>query len=207
MTRSRTLGVVAGIAALTLAATPVFAQEEAAPADSMDSMDSMAGMAIEVTGVEYAFAGLPETLEVGSEITFTNDGAVLHEIAVIRIADGVTESLEELLAMEAEGRDPMAEGLVEMVGGMPLIAFPGTTAEGTLVLDQPGEHVALCFIPQGFDPAVFEANGVDIMAMGPETDMTTLPEEVQAIFANPTHLEAGMIQPFTVVAADEEAAA
>jgi len=99
MTRSRTLGVVAGIAALTLAATPVFAQEEVAPADSMDSMDSMAGMGIEVTGVEYAFTGLPETLEVGSEITFTNDGAELHEIAVIRIAEGVTESLEDLLAM------------------------------------------------------------------------------------------------------------
>ena len=198
MTRSRTLGVAAGIAALALSASPVFAQDEA-PAEPMDSM---AGMGVEVTGVEYAFSGLPETLEVGSEISFTNDGAELHEIVIIRKADGVTESIEELLAMEAEGRDPMAEGLVEMVGQGPLIAFPGTSAEGVLVLDQPGEHVALCFIPQGFDPAVFEANGVDIMTMGEDTDPSTLPEEVQAIFSNPPHLAAGMIQPFVVTATE-----
>ena len=204
MTHSRSLGVVAAVAALTLAAVPVVAQEEA-PAESMD--DAMAGMSIAVTGVEYAFAGLPETMEVGSEISFTNEGAELHEIVIVRKAEGVTESIEELLAMEAEGRDPMEEGLVELVGAGPLIAFPGTTAEGTLVLDQPGEHVALCFIPQGFDPAVFEANGVDIMTMGEDTDPATLPEEVQAIFANPPHMAAGMIQPFVVTeaAADAEA--
>ena len=201
MTRSRSLGVVAAVAALALAATPTLAQDEAAT-----EMDSMAGMGVEVSGVEYAFSGLPETLEVGSEITFTNDGAELHEIVIVRKAEGVEETIEELLAMEAEGRDPMAEGLVEMVGEGPLIAMPGTTAEGSLVLDQPGEHVALCFIPQGFDPAAFEAAGVDIMTMGPETDLASLPEEVQAIFANPPHLAAGMIQPFMVTAAEEPAA-
>ena len=201
MTRSRSLGVVAAVAALALAATPTLAQDEAAT-----EMDSMAGMGVEVSGVEYAFSGLPETLEVGSEITFTNDGAELHEIVIVRKAEGVEETIEELLAMEAEGRDPMAEGLVEMVGEGPLIAMPGTTAEGSLVLDQPGEHVALCFIPQGFDPAAFEAAGVDIMTMGPETDLASLPEEVQAIFANPPHLAAGMIQPFMVTAAEELAA-
>ena len=201
MTRSRSLGVVAAVAALALAATPTLAQDEAAT-----EMDSMAGMGVEVSGVESAFSGLPETLEVGSEITFTNDGAELHEIVIVRKAEGVEETIEELLAMEAEGRDPMAEGLVEMVGEGPLIAMPGTTAEGSLVLDQPGEHVALCFIPQGFDPAAFEAAGVDIMTMGPETDLASLPEEVQAIFANPPHLAAGMIQPFMVTAAEEPAA-
>ena len=201
MTRSRSLGVVAAVAALALAATPTLAQDEAAT-----EMDPMAGMGVEVSGVEYAFSGLPETLEVGSEITFTNDGAELHEIVIVRKAEGVEETIEELLAMEAEGRDPMAEGLVEMVGEGPLIAMPGTTAEGSLVLDQPGEHVALCFIPQGFDPAAFEAAGVDIMTMGPETDLASLPEEVQAIFANPHHLAAGMIQPFMVTAAEELAA-
>ena len=166
MTRTRTLGIVAGMVVLALSAAPAMAQDEA----SSDEMDSMADMSVEVTGVEYAFTGLPEALEVGSEITFTNGGAELHEIVIVRKAEGVTETLEELLAMDAEGRDPMAEGLVELVGEGPLIAFPGTTAEGSLVLDQPGEHIALCFIPQGFDPAVFEANGVDIMTMSEDTD-------------------------------------
>ena len=204
MTRTRTLGVMVGSAALALSmgVATATAQDEA-PAEPMDSM---AGMSVEVTGVEYAFSGLPEMLEVGTEISFTNGGAELHEIVLIRKAEGVTETVEELLAMEAEGRDPMAEGLVELVGEGPLIAFPGTTAEGVLVLDQPGDYVALCFIPQGFDPAVLEANGVDIMSMGEDTDPSTLPEEVQAIFANPPHLAAGMIQPFTVTAAEGEAA-
>jgi plastocyanin len=204
MTHSRTSGVVAAMAALALTAVPVFAQDEA-PAEPMDTMAEE--MTVEVTGVEYAFAGLPETLEVGSEITFTNEGAELHEIVLVRKADGVTESIEELLAMEAEGRDPMAEGLVEMVGEGPLIAMPGMTAEDSLVLDQPGEYVALCFIPQGFDPAAFEAAGLPIEEMGPEFDPSTAPEEIQAIFANPPHIAAGMIQPFTVVEAEEEAAA
>lgn len=203
MTRTRTLGIVAGMVVLALSAAPAMAQDEA----SSDEMDSMADMSVEVTGVEYAFTGLPEALEVGSEITFTNGGAELHEIVIVRKAEGVTETLEELLAMDAEGRDPMAEGLVELVGEGPLIAFPGTTAEGSLVLDQPGEHIALCFIPQGFDPAVFEANGVDIMTMSEDTDPATLPAEVQAIFANPPHMAAGMIQQFVVADAATDAEA
>mgnify|MGYP001826924169 FL=1 len=171
-----------------------------APADSMDDMT------VEVTGVEYAFTGLPETLPVGSQLTFTNQGAELHELVLVRIADGVTESLEELLAMEAEGRDPMAEGLVEMVGAGPLLAMPGETAEGSLALDQEGQYVALCFIPQGFDPTALQAAGVGLEDLGPETDPSTWPEEVQAIMANPPHLEGGMITEFLVTAGDETTA-
>lgn len=202
MTRSRTLGVVAGVVVLALGAAPVFAQDEA-PAEPMDSM---AGMSVEVTGVEYAYTGLPETLEVGSEITFANDGAELHEIIIMRVADGVDQSFEELMAMDAEGIDPMAEGLVEMVGAGPLFALPGTTAEGSIVLDKAGRHVALCFIPQGAVPEVFEAAGLDIMDMGPETDVASLPEEIQAIFMGPTHLDGGMVQQFTVVDSEDAAA-
>lgn len=202
MTRTRTLGVVAAVAALTLTAVPAFAQDDA-PAESMD--EAMASVSVGVTGVEYAFQGLPESVEVGSEITFTNEGAELHEIVIVRVADGVEQSFEELMAMDAEGRDPMAEGLVEMVGAGPLLALPGETAEGSLVLDKPGEHVALCFIPQGADPAVFEAAGLDIMDMGPETDPATLPEEIQAIFMNPTHMDGGMVQTFVVTEAAADA--
>ena len=46
--------------------------------------------------------------EVGRGLS--NNGAEVHEMVVVRIADGVTESLEELLAIEGEGRDTMAEG-------------------------------------------------------------------------------------------------
>jgi hypothetical protein len=165
-------------------------------------MHDMSGIGVEVIGVEYAFHGLPDELPVGTEISFTNDGAELHEIVIVRIADGVTEHIFELLALMAEGRDLMAAGLVEMVGQGPPVAPPGMAAEDTVLLDRPGEYSALCFIPQGFDPAIFEANGVDLMAMGPDIDISTLPEEIQAIFGNLPHIAAGMYQQFVVTDAE-----
>jgi hypothetical protein len=134
-------------------------------------------------------------------VTFRNDGAEIHEIAVARIADDTTESLEELLAM---GDEALASGKVVLVGDGPLVVGPGETAEGALTLEQEGRYVALCFLPQGFDPAVLAAAGVDLSSLGPDTDPTTLPEDVQAIMANPPHLAAGMIQEFTVTAAGTE---
>ncbi len=195
MTRTRTLGVMVGSAALALSmgvATAV-AQDEA-PAEPMDSM---ADMTVEVTGVEYAYSGLPDTLPVGSTLTFTNEGIELHELILIRIADDVTESFEEILAMSEEGTDPMEAGLIEMVGEEPLIAEPGQTAEGSLTVDREGRYVALCFIPQGFVPETLAGFGVTEDM--PEEEW---PPEAQAIRANPPHVFAGMVQELTVVAAE-----
>jgi hypothetical protein len=92
----------------------------------------------------------------------------------------------------------MAEGLVEIVGGMPLFAAPGTTAEGSLTVESEGRYVALCFLPQGLtDASVLEL-------MGPDMNMEDLPADVQAIMANPQHLALGMIQEFTVTPAGTE---
>jgi len=200
MSRSRTLGIVGAAALLVVSAAPAAAQDEAATDSTMD----MEGLSVEVAGVEYAYTGLPTSLPAGTALTFRNDGAELHELIVARIADGTTESLEELLGMEAEGRDPVAEGLVEIIGGAPLIANPGEVAEGSLLLEREGDYVALCFIPQGFVPSELEALGVTPEMMGPDTDPADLPPEVQELMANPPHLAAGMIQEFTVTAAGTE---
>jgi plastocyanin len=195
MSRSRTLALVGTAALLLVSAAPIVAQDEATTDGSMD----MEAPTVEVGGVEYAFTGLPTSVPVGTSLTFTNNGAEVHEMVLVRIADGVTESLEELLAMEGEGRDPMAEGLVEMVGDMPLFAAPGTTAEGSLTLEQEGRHVVLCFIPQGLtDMSVLEQ-------LGPDTNPEDLSPEIQALMANPPHLALGMIQEFTVTPAGTEA--
>jgi hypothetical protein len=200
MSRSRTLGIVGAAALLVVSAAPAAAQDEATTDSTMD----MEGLSVEVAGVEYAYTGLPTSLPAGTALTFRNDGAELHELIVARIADGTTESLEELLGMEAEGRDPVAEGLVEIIGGAPLIANPGEVAEGSLLLEREGDYVALCFIPQGFVPSELEALGVTPEMMGPDTDPADLPPEVQELMANPPHLAAGMIQEFTVTAAGTE---
>jgi hypothetical protein len=201
VSRSRTLAFVGAAALLLVSAAPVAAQDEATTDSTMD----MEGLSVEVGGVEYAFTGLPTSLPAGTELTFRNDGAELHELVVVRIADGVTESLGELLAMEAEGRDPMAEGLVELVGGGPLIANPGELAEGTLPLDREGSYAALCFIPQGFVPSELEALGITPDMLGPDTDPADLPPEAQELMANPPHLAAGMLQEFVVTAEGTEA--
>ena len=194
MSRSRTLALVGAAALLLASAAPIMAQDDTATDSPMD----MEGLTLEVGGVEYAFTNLPTSVPVGTSLTFTNHGAEVHEMVLVRIADGVTESLEELLAMEAEGRDPMAEGLIEMVGDMPLFAAPGTTAEGTRTLESEGRYVVLCFIPQGLtDMSVLEQ-------LGPDTNPEDLPPEIQALMANPPHLALGMIQEFTVTPAGTE---
>lgn len=209
MTRSRTLGVIAGIAALTLAATPVLAQDDAT---SDEPMDSMSDMTIEVSGVEYAFDGLPASVPVGTTLTFTNNGIELHEIVVNRLADGVEETFDELMALNESGVDLEAEGYIDTDFGDPmLLAMPGETADGGITLEQEGRYVALCFIPTGLEPAKLAEFGVDVSTIGPETDMAELPEEAQAYLeeimtTGAPHMAQGMIQEFVVEAAAEEAA-
>jgi hypothetical protein len=194
VSRPRTLALVGAAALLLASAAPIMAQDDMATDSPMD----MEGLTLDVGGVEYAFTDLPTSVPVGTSLTFTNHGAEVHEMVLVRIADGVTESLEELLAMDAEGRDPMEAGLVEMVGDMPLFAAPGTTAEGTLTLESVGRYVVLCFIPQGLtDMSVLEQ-------LGPEANPEDMPPEVQAIMANPPHFTLGMIQEFTVTPAGTE---
>ena len=194
MSRPRTLALVGAAALLLASAAPIMAQDDTATESPMD----IEGLTLDVGGVEYAYTNLPTSVPVGTSLTFTNNGAEVHEMVLVRIADGVTESLEELLAMDAEGRDPMEEGLVEMVGDMPLFAAPGTTAEGTRTLESEGRYVVLCFIPQGLtDMSALEQ-------LGPDTNPEDLPPEVQAIMANPPHFALGMIQEFTVTPAGTE---
>jgi plastocyanin len=193
MTRSRYLGVIAGAASLLLLTTPVWAQSDE---------DEMETASVEVVGIEYAFVGLPTSLPAGTEVTFSNEGEEIHEIFIGRIADDTTESLPELLEM---GEEALASGKVESVGEGPLVTGPGTVAEGSLLLEQEGRYVALCFIPQGFNPEALAAAGVDLEQLGPDLDPATLSEEAQAIMNAPPHLAAGMLQEFTVTAAGTEA--
>jgi plastocyanin len=174
-------------------AAPVAGQDDAATTDAADNTAS-----IEVSGVDYAFVGLPTSVPVGTELTFRNDGTEMHEMAVIHVLDETTP-LEELMTMPEEE----SQALVEFVGFVS--AMPGTSAEDSVTLDAPGRYVALCFIPQGMDPAAFEAAGVDLTQVDENTDPSDLPPEAQELFAslesNPPHMALGMIQEFRVTQA------
>ncbi len=205
MSRSRTLTLIGAAALLLVSAMPVAAQDESTAEDSM----SMEGLSIEVGGVEYAFTGLPTSVPLGTTLTFTNNGAEIHELILNRIADGVTESFDELMALNASGVDLEAEGYIDTdFGFQQLIAVPDQTAEGGITLDQEGRYVALCYVPSGLEMAKLIELGVDPSVLGPETDPSTLPPEAQAfieeVMGNPPHLAQGMIQEFVVTAEGTE---
>lgn len=205
MSRSRTVALVGAAALLLVSAAPVVAQDEA----TTDGATDMEGPTVEVAGVEYAFAGLPTSVPLGTTLTFTNDGAEVHEMVINRLADGVTESFEELMALNESGVDLAAEGYIDTeFGDRMLLAASGQTAEGAITLDQEGRYVALCFIPTGLVTAKLEELGVDISTLGPDTDPSTLSSEAQAfigeVMGNPPHMAQGMIQEFTVTAAGTE---
>jgi plastocyanin len=120
--------------------------------------ESPVGGTIEITGVDYAFNGVPGAVQTGAELTFTNASAAeVHEIVVLKIVDGEERTIDELLALpEAE-----SESLVEFQGV--LVALPGETGvnpEGpgtSITVSEAGRYAVVCFIPQGADPAEVQA--------------------------------------------------
>ena len=123
----------------------------------------------EVTTTEYAFDGLPDTLDAGvTSFDLTNDGTEVHEMVLLRKNDGVTETAEELLAL------PQAEALQKAT----LLGVAGPVSAGSpayVVADlEAGDYIAVCFIPVG------------------TTSMDGPPAE------GPPHFTEGMVQEFTV---------
>ena len=99
---------------------------------------------VEVSGKEYAFEGLSDTMPTGhTAILFTNDGMESHEIVVASKKDGVTENFDELLKLPEEEA-------MEKINMMGAAFAPAKGDQGLLVADfEPGDYAALCFIPTG----------------------------------------------------------
>jgi hypothetical protein len=138
---------------------------------------------LEVTGTEYAFAGLPDTLEAGrTSIDLTNNGVELHEIVMLSKNPGVTESWDQILAL------PQAEGMTKATPQSFTFAAQGETEYS--VVDLPaGDYVAVCFIPQG-------TTGEETT---PETtDTTTAGATTTTEVEKPPHFVLGMKKELTV---------
>jgi hypothetical protein len=110
---------------------------------------------VEVQGIDYGFHDLPEEVEAGTALSFTNvSDKEFHEMVVIRIPDEETRSVEELTMLPPEESDAI------FAGSMPalvMVAAPGedgmaVVGDGTLT--EPGRYAVMCFIPIGADPAV-----------------------------------------------------
>ncbi|CAN5872995.1 hypothetical protein BH23ACT1_BH23ACT1_13450 [soil metagenome] len=130
---------------------------------------------VDVTGTEYAFEDIPETVEAGqTAFNFSNDGGEEHEFILVRINDDVTESIEELAQLPEEE----AFQKIQPMGFA--MAAPGESDLAFVDLE-PGRYGALCFFPVGSTPeavATAEEIGHDIEA--------------------PPHFTQGMLAEFTV---------
>lgn len=158
--------------------------DEESPDEEEVSSDDEAGGTVEITAVDYAFEGVPDTVEAGTELTLTNasEGEV-HEMVVSRIDDDETRPLEELLGLS----DEEAQEIAAFAGVA--VAMPGEdgfTPEGPVVLEEPGRYIMLCFIPTGADPAVYQEAIESGAQEAPEVD------------GGPPHVAQGMAAEFLV---------
>jgi hypothetical protein len=154
--------LAAGLAlTLGLAACGDSDDEGAAPTTTEAGQPTTTGTAggetVEITAVDYAFQGVPDSVEAGTTFTLTNDSeAELHELVAFRLPDDETRSAEELFSdpanLESLGGD---EGPPDAV----LVAAPGSDMPGPVVGDgsftEPGRYLMACFIPTGVDPEAY----------------------------------------------------
>jgi hypothetical protein len=104
--------------------------------------------ALDVGGIDFAYEGLPGQLPEGRiAIDFTNDttSAEPHEMVLLRRADGVEESVAELL-------DLPEEELFSKVTPTAVVFADTRGDEGHALVDLPaGNYIAICMIPTGGD--------------------------------------------------------
>lgn len=129
-----------------------------------------------VTGVNYAFEGVPATLPSGTvAVEFTNEATdEMHEFIAFR-KNNPDQPTDEILSL------PEEEGEQAITFAGAAFAPPGESST-TLVTLEPGSYVAVCFIPVGADPDA---------PPGP-------PEEGEEPVGGPPHFTQGMVAEFTV---------
>ena len=107
---------------------------------------------VEVDLVDFAFEGLPASVDAGTRLTITNSSEnELHKLSALPIPADEDRPVEELLAL------PGAElgAILRVRPATVLTAGPGgpqvdEVGDGTL--NAPGRYVIICAVPDGLDP-------------------------------------------------------
>ena len=174
-------------ASLTLAACGDDDDDEDSTAvEENDAGSDVDGRAVEVTLVDYAFEGLPDSVDAGTTFTVVNDSdAEVHEFVAHRLPDNEERSVEDLAALSPDELGPAlgapATVLLAAPGG-PMIAAVG---DGTLT--DPGRYAIMCFIPTGADPDEYLAAAAETEGGPP-----------QGVAGGPPHIVHGMVAELTV---------
>ena len=116
---------------------------------------------VDVSVVDYAFEGVPETLAPGTTtFTFTNDGEEVHEMIMVRYKDE-SLTIKDLMKLS----DKEAEKQLEFLGAS--FGPPGTVDTESRSLAA-GKYALVCFIPVGAtsEKALRKADGPPHIAKG-----------------------------------------
>jgi hypothetical protein len=129
--------------------------------------DNCGYQVVEVALSDYAFEGIPESLESGITLfRLTNEGAELHELVIGRIKGD--ESIDELLELPEDE----AEGKVQFLGGG--FAAQGESDFAYVNLKKAGTYAGVCFLPVGAtsEEAIETADGPPHFAEGMVAEFT-----------------------------------
>lgn len=162
--RLRTISMVVAIGAVAISAC--------SSADAEDVTTTQAApAAVEITATDFAFMGLPTSVEAGTKFELTNSsGSELHEFVAVLLPDDETRSVEEIMGLPPEEVAALFGGVQTV-----LLAPPGAdgfAAVGDGALWEPGRYAIICAIPTGADPdeyiaAAAESDGPPEVAGGP----------------------------------------
>jgi hypothetical protein len=109
-----------------------------------DAIEACGFEAVDVVGVDYAYEGVEDSYAAGTvAFRFANESeSEEHEVAILRKADGVDLSWDELLAL------PEEEAMTQTEFKGAAFAPPGGQG-GTLTELTAGDYLMICFIPVG----------------------------------------------------------
>jgi hypothetical protein len=141
-----------------------------------------------ITGVDFAFEGVPASMPAGSKLTLTNASDVeVHQLVALRIPEDEQRTVDELVALPED--ELFAVFAEEQPPATVLFARPGqdgVAAVGDGTIDEPGRYALLCFVPVGADPDEYLAAAEQ--AQGPTPDVA----------GGPPHAAEGMFAELTV---------
>lgn len=122
---------------------------------------------VDVTAVDYAFEGVPETLPAGIvTFAFSNEGDELHEMLMVRYKDPST-TIDDLMKLS----DKEAQKAIDFLGAS--FGPPGYSDVESKELT-PGKYALVCFVAVGStsEKAARKADGPPHVARGMSAEFT-----------------------------------
>lgn len=135
---------------------------------------------VEVTALDFAYAGLPAEVKAGTQFTLVNESASeLHEFVAVRLADDDARTAADIVSLPADQLGALFANVSTV-----LLAAPASDdvipAVGDGTLTEPGRYVIVCAIPTGADPQEYLAAAAT--SEGPPTVDGGPPHFVQGMF-------------------------